>query len=130
MRLSSVRARLLTELEFDSSWPVVDEAVTEELHPPLVLLRYTSGVTTNVLGGRAGTFTARLMIDPATENSQFDHLLDAISDGGWLDQLADRLAVATDDWSSCIVNTDVTISDEINGQIVAPYVDVPIEVWS
>jgi hypothetical protein len=129
VNLANVRARLVELLEFDTNWPVVDEAVSMELHPPLVLLRYTSSVSVNVMGGRMGAFTARLMIDPATETSQFDLLLEAISDDGWVDQLDALSSAESTHWSACIVGTDVTISDEMNGQIVAPYVDIPIEVW-
>jgi hypothetical protein len=40
------------------------------------------------------------------------------------------LAAPSDYWSSAIVDTNVTVTDEQAGQIVAPYAEVRIEVWS
>jgi hypothetical protein len=72
----------------------------------------------------------KLIVDPATEAQQYDQLLDAIGDGGLVDEMATALAAPSDYWSSAIVDTNVTVTDEQAGQIVAPYAEVRIEVWS
>ena len=131
MNLNEVRRELLSVLTLvPDTWNVVDEALPGvEIHPPCALLLYGMQVTSNVMGGRAATFTVKLIIDPATEAQQYDQLLDAIGDGGLVDEMATALAAPSGYWSSAIVDTNVTVTDEQAGQIVAPYAEVRIEVW-
>jgi hypothetical protein len=132
VNLNDARRELLSTLQLvPTGWNVVDEAVPGmEIHPPCALLLYGMQVSSNVMGGRAATFTVKLVVDPATEAQQYDQLLDAIGDGGLVDEIVTALDAPSSVWSSAIVDTDITVTDELAGQIVAPYAEVRIEVWS
>lgn len=135
MRLDDARRALIDVLGgagYSGRWRVIDAATGDQVFAPCIYLQLPVAVRDGALGERVARFTMRFYIDHAAEVAQYAELLNVLDEGGDLDVITDALESATPGWSTVMVNPDgaaLTIQEELLGQIVAPYLDVPVDVW-
>lgn len=129
--LSSVRAELLAALALDAEWPVVDELDSPEvIHPPCVRLMRSLNVGPDAFGVRRYAFTVQLISREDTERASYERLLDAIGDGGYVDQLEENLKATSTFWTTARPSTTTEVTEEQYGQVLVQQAEITVEVWT
>ena len=79
---------------------------------------------------RRYVFTLQLLSYERNERASFERLLDAVGDGGYVDQLEAHLKTASPYWSTARPSWTGEIIEEQYGQIPVQQADITVEVWT
>lgn len=128
--LTVIRSALLAACNTVGDWPVTDEVTNPTPPLPSAMLRTTLDVRHESFNSRRYGFTVTLAVDASLNVGEYERLLDAIGDGGYIDDLQQALEDWPDPpWSSARPVTSLSVTEEQLGQLLAQTVDITVEVW-